>query len=424
MPCPSGEVIPMARARLLLLSVSLVVAVAGPGAAQLPERAVCPMHQPHSGVHERASCQMTKLGAIELSETKGLGQIEVRGNLAAVVQREDGRVALVDISDPSNLRVLGRYDGNTGRAEVDDPFDGDVAFSSDGRFLFYARQTHDFSLDGLHVIDIANPSAPTLADYAPGGGTLRVAYHRRADAEYVITLDAIAGMVVFRFHRTAAGGALVPVHVDALPQLKVGGPASAGVVVDPNDPKLNKPLLYVSTGRTGLQMFDFSTPERPVLLGAWSGAGLADIAVHSTAQGRTVYAASQYWFTPIPVPRILELDATDLTAITERRRFSPNDPAYPAGIPWRVQGLAHEDGRLYVAHSHAGLGVLDTCCLLEPPVGSTTDLESGNNGGEFPTLSPYAMDVESLGDNLVLVSDASTGTLSVFRFEPEPVTTP
>jgi len=65
--------------------------------------------------------------------------------------------------------------------------------------------------------------------------------------------------------------------------------------------------------------------------------------------------------------------------------------------------------------------VLDTCCLQDLPIGSTTDLGSGNNGGEFPTLSPYAMDVEPLGEDLVLVSDASTGTLSIFRFEPEPL---
>ncbi len=411
----------MARARLLLLTASLVVAAAAPGAAELAERPVCPMHQPHSGPHERASCQMTKLGAVEVSETKGLGQIEVRGDLAAVVQREDGRVALVDVSDPAAPRVVGRYDGNTGRPEVDDPFDGDVAFSSDGRFLFYARQTHDFSNDGVHVVDISNPAAPTLVEYVPGGGTLRVAYHRAGDAEYVVTLDAFAGVIVFRFQRTPAGGALVPVHVDALPQLKVGGPASAGVFVDANDPLLGKPLLYVSTGETGLQVFDFSAPESPVLLGSWDDAGLADIAVHATAAGRTVYAASEYWFTATTLPRVFELDATNLGAIAERHRFSPGDPAYPGTAPWRVQGIAQADGRLYISHSHAGLGVLDTCCLLEPPVGSTTDLGAGNNGGEFPTLSPYAMDVESLGENVVLVSDASTGTLSIFRFEPEPL---
>lgn len=424
MPGPSGEVLCMPRARPGLLSAALVVALAASGTADGQERPVCPLHQPHGGAHERVSCQLTKLGGVEISETKGLGQIEVRGDLAAVVQREDGRVALVDISDPSAPRVLGRYDGNTGRPELDDPFDGDVAFSSDGRFLFYARQTHDFSNDGLHVIDISNPSAPALVEYVPGGGTLRVAYHRAGDAEYVVTLDAVAGMIVFRFQRAAAGGTMVPVHVDALPQLKVGGPASAGVFVDPNDTRLGKPLLYVSTGRTGLQVFDFSTPERPVLLGAWDDAGLADIAIHSTADGRTVYAATEYWFAATTPPRLIELDATDLGAIAERQRFSAGDPAYGGGVPWRLQGIAHSEGRLYVAHSHAGLGVLETCCLQEPPVAATTDLGAGNTGGEFRTLSPYAMDVEPLANDLLLVSDASTGTLSVFRFEPDPLPAP
>ncbi len=158
---------------------------------------------------------MVKLGAVEVSADVGVGQVEVRGTLAAVVQREDGRVAFVDVSDPATPRVLGRYDGNT--AQLDDPFDGDVAFSADGRYVFYARQTHSFSNDGLHVIDAADPTQPRQADYVPGGGTWRVAYHATADAEYVVTLDAVAGVTVFRFVRTPAGGRLVPLFADALP---------------------------------------------------------------------------------------------------------------------------------------------------------------------------------------------------------------
>ena len=408
----------MIPARLAALTAILLVAPSLPGAVGSEETLTCPMHQPHAGPHERSSCGMTKLGAIEVSEEKGIGQIEVRGNLAAVVQREDGRVALVDVSDPAAPRVLGRYDGNTGRPELDDPFDGDVAFSHDGRFLFYARQTHSFSNDGLHVIDISDPSDPSLVEYVPGGGTLRVAYHRAGGVEYVVTLDAIAGTIVFRFERTATGGTLIPIHVDALPALKVGGPASAGLFVDPQDDRLGKPLLYISTGRTGLQVFDFSDPAHPVLLGSWSTSGLADIEVDATAEGRTVYAATEYWFTASTLPRIVELDATDLAAIREVARFSPSDPAYPAGIPWRVQGLELFGGRLFVAHSHAGLGVLDPCCV-QAPRGATTDLGAGNTGGEFRALSPYAMDVEPLAENVFLVSDASTGTLSVFRLDPE-----
>jgi hypothetical protein len=252
--------------------------------------------------------------------------------------------------------------------------------------------------------------------YAPGGGTLRVAYHRTPDAEYVITLDAIVGMVVFRFVRGAAGGSLVPVHVDALPVLKVGGPASAGLYVDPKDPKLGVPLLYVTTGETGLDVFDFSTPERPVKLGSWATEGLADLEVAASAEGRTVYAATEYWFNRQSLPRVVVLDASDLSRITQTQRFSPGEPDYPAGVNWRVQGIELAEGKLFVAHSHAGLGVLDTCCLSELPRATTTDLGEANTGGEFRTIAPYAMDVE-LSNGAVLVSDASTGTLSTFRLD-------
>jgi hypothetical protein len=365
---------------------------------------------------------MTKLGEVEVSEDMGLGQIEVRGTLGAVVEREGGRVALLDLSDPENPAVLGRYDGNTGREELDDPFDGDVAFSHDGQFLFYARQTHQFSNEGLHALDISDPASPSLAAYSPQGGMLRLAYHRSGTEEYVVTLDAVAGLTVFRFERTAGGAALVPVHLDPLPALKVGGPASAGLFVDPRDEILGTPLLYVTTGTTGLQVFDFSSPSQPVLLGSWSEDGLADIEVDATAEGRTVYAATEYWFTASTAPRIIELDATDLDAITEGLRLSPGDPEYPPGVNWRVQGIEVADGRLYGALSHAGLAVVNTCCPEDPPVATTTDLGDGNTGGEFRTISPYAMDVEVLAGGELLVSDASAGTLSVFRLDPEPAT--
>ena len=91
-------------------------------------------------------------------------------------------------------------------------------------------------------------------------------------------------------------GAVVPVHVDALPALKVGGPASAGVYIDPKDPKLGVPLLYATNGQTGLDVYDMSQPETPEKVGSWTGTGLADVEVHATKSGRTVFAASEYWF--------------------------------------------------------------------------------------------------------------------------------
>lgn len=394
------------------LAVGVALATLSPVVAQEPLTPTCAMHEEHDGAHERSSCGLQRLGGVEVSSSGGLGQIEVRGDLAAVVQRDDGAVALVDVTDPADPRVLGRYDGGTGRPELDDPFDGDVAFSADGRHVFYARQTHSFSNDGLHVVDVTDPVAPRRASYVPAGGTLRVTSYVDATGEYVVTLDAVAGLTVFRFEPATA--TLTPVHVDALPALKVGGPASAGLHVDPDDAALGIPLLYVATGRTGLEVFDFSSPATPSKLGAWSTAGLADIAVRADSSRRTVYAASEYWFQKRTPPQVLELDVTDLADIRERRRVSLGDGGVPAQPAWRVQGLALGPLGLHVAQSHAGLGVLGLADLDGPVLASTTDLGEGNPGGEFPTIAPYAMDVEVVGGTLY-VTDASTGTLTTFR---------
>lgn len=408
------------RSRFAWLTALLLSVPGWSGSAGAQPITGCPMHGPHPGAHARSSCGMTRLGAVEVSTGAGIGQIEVRGTLAAVVQREDGRVALLDISDPSAPRVLGRYDGNTGLPVLDDAFDGDLAFSSDGRYLFYARQSLEgLSNDGLHVIDVSDPARPLRAAYVPGGGTIRLAYHRAADAEYVMTLDAATGMAVFRFVRSAAGPSLRPVHVDALEAVNVGGPGSAGLFVDPRDPRLGVPLLYVTTGSKRLDVFDFSVPEQPAKLGSWAteGLGLADLEVVSTVDRRTVYAASEYWWNRDAPPLILELNATELSKITLQQEFSPGGPDYPAGVNWRVQGVEVADGQLYVAHSHAGLGVLTTCCLTELPRAATTDLGDGNTGGEFRSIAPYAMDVE-VSNGVILISDASTGVFSTFRLDP------
>jgi hypothetical protein len=371
----------------------------------------CELHVEHDGPHERSSCGLERLGQVEVSPDAGAGQLEVRGGLAAVVQREDGRVALVDVRDPAAPRVVGRYDGGTGRPELDDAFDGDVAFSADGRHLFHAHQTHQFSNDGLHVVDVSDPTAPRRTAYVPMGGALRVAAHADATGEYVVVLDAVAGLVVLRFEPTT--GTAVPVHVDALPALKVGGPASAGLWIDRRDARLGVPLLYVTTGKGGLDVYDLSSPAAPRKLGSWAGEGLADVVVRSDATGRTVLAATEYWFNARKAPRLVHLDATDLGAITRVRQLALADDA-PAGVPWRLQGLALGPHGLHVAHSHAGMGVFDLADLEGAPVAATTDLGEANPAGELPGPSTYAMDAEVVGD-VVWVTDASTGTLTSFR---------
>lgn len=344
-----------------------------------------------------ASPVTTEAYSVKVSKVGGLGRVEVQGKIGAVLQRDEGTVAILDTKDPQFPKVVGRYD------TAKDSLDGDLAFSANGKWLFYARQTRNFDEEGLHVLNVSDPTNPTLAFYQPAGGSYRVQYIKQGEAEWVVLLDAVDGLVVYRFEPTT--GALVPVYVDPLPALKVGGPASAGFFYEPKDPMLGIPLLYVSTGRTGLQIFDFSDPTQPALLGAWSDLGLAEIEVKATNKSRTIYAASEYWFDKAIPPEVLVLNATDLGKIKEGRRMglglAPEEANY-------VQGMDLLGNDLYVAHSTKGVIVFDTA---SGRVLDSLRLPGKRNAAAGVLGSPYAIDVESVGPALY-VTDAATGTLT------------
>lgn len=368
-------------ARVLPATVAIAVAVSSGSVT------AAPITQP---AHSMA-------GAIEISKDGGLGRIELNGDMAAVLQRDEGIVALVDVSNNGRPRVLGRYDDGATQS-----LDGDLAFSSDGKWLFYARQTVQFSRDGLHVIDVSDPKQPTLRVYEPGGGALRVAHYDDGSAEWVVLMDAVAGMVVYRFEPTT--GALVPVHVSPLPALKVGGPASAGIVIE-KDPITKAPLLYASTGETGVEIFDFSDPTSPVLLGSWSDVGLAELEVNVKGKRRLIYAATEYWFDKASKPYVYELDATDLGDIKVRRILSAGCKTDDSH---RVQGMALAGNDLYVANSTAGLPVFFGENFLRfTPVKRAKQNPQAGYPGDF-----YVFDVEVAG-SYVYATDASNGYLSV-----------
>ncbi|MEA2434285.1 MAG: hypothetical protein QOG54_1742 [Actinomycetota bacterium] len=350
-------------------------------------------------------------GSIQLSKEGGLGRLEIHGDIAAVLQRDEGIVTLLSLKDPDRPKVLGRYDDDANQS-----LDGDIAFSSDGRFIFYARQTVQFSLDGIHVIDVSDPKNPKLAGYAPGGGAFRVATYNDGTDEWVVLLDAVTGLVVYRFEPTSAQ--LVPVYTDPLPATdKVGGPASAGLVIDPKDEQFGGPVLYVATGGSGLQIYDFSDPTAPLLVGSNADEGIAEIEIFAgvleTGEGgpsipiRFVFAATEYWFDKTNVPTIVVYDASDLSNVQPIGRLSAGAQAKDE---MRIQGMTFAKGGLYVAHSSLGLvrfggrkgpqTVFKDPGRLNPSAGVLT--------------APYAFDVETAKGRLY-VTDAATGTLSVLR---------
>ncbi|HET7481704.1 MAG TPA: hypothetical protein VFK89_02465 [Actinomycetota bacterium] len=344
-------------------------------------------------------CRLDRMVSREVSKEGGLGRIAIKHGLAAVLQRDEGIVSLIDVKDPfGGLKVVGRYDDG-----AQESFDGDLAFSDDGKWLFYARQTHQFSQDGIHVLDVSDPANPSLAFYQPGGGAYRVAFYKNDTAQYVVLLDAVDGLVIYRFEPTT--GALAQVFQDAEPALKVGGPASAGIEIDRHDPMTGKPLMYVTTGQTGLQIYDLSTPESASIVGEWPDVGLAEVEVSATKTRRTVWAATEYWFDKTLPPEIEVLDATKLDHV---RKVDTYSLGLPADDLWRVEGMDRNRGGLFVAHSHAGVVVFDDDGTVKRSAAAPFE----PNEGAGATGSVYSMDVR-LRWPYVFVTDAATGRLDV-----------
>lgn len=373
----------------------LAVLVLGcPPAPAFGARCSVPSQPPKQTVR----CGFELVGALTLTGSGGLGRMAVNGDLAAVLARDEGVVHLVDLSEPRRPRPLGSYDDDARLS-----LDGDLTFDRSGDLLIYARQTRQFHLDGIHVLDVSDPARPALLFYQPGGGTLRIAYHHDGERAWVFALDAVEGLVVNSLDETS--GALVPVHAEPLPALaKVGGPGSGGLWVEAA--RRGPPLLYAASGGSGLQIFDISEPAAPALLGTWDGAGLAEIEVVGAPGRRTVYAAREHWFDASAPPEIVVLDAGDPGAIEERARLTLG---LPAGDAHRIYGLARSRGALLAAHATAGL-----LALARGRVAGVAAEPGARNDGAGVLGAPYAMDV-TVVRRLVLLSDAATGRLSVLR---------
>ncbi|MDQ3983361.1 MAG: hypothetical protein M3271_11845 [Actinomycetota bacterium] len=391
------------RTSVALVALVFSAALVTPSAAHK-----CHVPDPKVAAAATKECGMSKVGAVEVSEAAGLGRVEVHGKIAAVLQRDEGIVSLVDVSKSAGPRVVGRYDGGLEQQRAGKSLDGDLAFSSDGQWLFYARQSTQLSADGLHVLDVSDPATPSLMHFQQQGGSFRVALYESESATYVITMDAIEGLAISRFDPTNTAGVLVPVFADPMPALRrVGGPASAGLFVDPKDPKLGVPLLYASSGTTGLQVYDLTTPEQPELVGSWGDAGLAEVEVVRTKKTRTVYAATEYWFDESAQPEVIVLDAGDLGAIEDESRIGLG---LPATEEFRVQGMAIDRRRLYVAYSKAGLVAFD---LDGHEAGYFADLGARNENATEMS-EPYAFDVEA-AKGLLYATDGASGTLTLVR---------
>lgn len=256
-------------------------------------------------------------------------KIQVSGSYAFVAA--GAGLAVVDISDPSNPRQIGR-------CETSD-FAVDVAVS--GAYAYVA------GWDGLKVVDIADPSHPTIVGQQVGSGlwTRRVA----VSGTHACLVDSNLGLLVVDVSDPSN-----PIEVGSLPLY------GTGVAVTGH-------YAYVA-GSPGLRVISVEDPSHPVEVGSLALTGSAnDVAIN----GGYAYVADTY-------AGLRVVDISDPRA--------PVEVGYCADVyGWSVAaGGVHA----YVAGWTAGLGVVDVSDPAHPTLVGTCDTPGYADG--VSVAPPYA----------------------------------
>ncbi len=269
-----------------------------------------------------------------------LQDVELQGDRAYVFGV--GGMAVVDISDPTAPRQLGRYEppghpynrfyrgaveGNWAVGGGREDLLSIMTISEDGVPTLVSvhgafRQTYEGAAlrngfiyacrhdEGLEIIDLNSKSGiTTVSEVLSLSNSWDVAL--QGDLAYVA--DGIGGLAVVDI-----ADPYNPVHLISVPTSS----SATDVVVDGNK-------VVVSCGSAGVDIFTLDNPESPVLAG---NANTSSLAITAALVGNTVYVAD--WD---------DVEAFDIT--------DPSNPVAVGGedTPTRAMGLTARDGLVLVA---------------------------------------------------------------------------
>jgi hypothetical protein len=383
-----------------------------------------------------------------------------------------GGFSIVDISDPSQPKVVGQYNALGG---------SDIEVSDDGRYAFLSTQRNSpdqllgaargdagsqgVLARGLHVVRLDDPSNPVRDTFIPlpTNGPHTITYFRHPNGnEYIVactydlTTDPATGaivgsnpatqrLLVYQLVREEAPVPGLPtVHLVQVAQHQRQAPPSAGLVF-PHDAAVDvhaasgRVLITVAYWDLGVRILDFTNPPAP---GESSLPALAEVGSF------TDFAPSAYnnihFAKPFPTPLeshdrgLIDVTVAEpeiITADNETGQLTfidTSDPASPRKVSWwtlppqdiplGVRGLDFSphnfvtfDGKVAVAHYHAGVWVVDVSTpddLAEPK--EVAFYMTAKPRKDSPTLQPNAWSVREK-DGLLYVTDEASG-LYVLRY--------
>lgn len=405
-------------------------------------------------------------------------EIALHGNLAFLSRTSSdgsfGGFSIVDIADPSAPKVVGQYRAQGG-ADVEVTDDGQFAFVATQRnthdqMVGSVQSTQDpgsAAPRGIDVVRVSDPAKPVRDSFVPlpvnGPHTVTYVNHPVTQDEYLVvcTYDLVTDpvtrailssnpatqrLLVYLIVRNPAAGA-VPVPAIGLVQVAQYqlAPEEPGQMAFPHDATVmydaasGKAVLAVAYWDLGVRLLDFTQPPSP---GAPSPPTLPELgsatdfspsaynAIHlakafpetledaTGAQLQVTVAEPEIITSPEETGQLTFLDTTDPAAPRRLSHWTlpPQDPPIGVtGLDFSPHNFDTFDGKVAVAHYHAGLWIVDVSTpenLAEPKeVGFYMTAKPRKDS---PVLQPDAWSVRAR-DGLLYVTDEASG-LYILRY--------
>lgn len=224
----------------------------------------------------------------------------------------------------------------------------------------------------------------------------------------------------------AAQGSPSGIPIAAVAGNKVGanvGRAEAGsnhdvtLAMDPLMP--GRALAVVANAGSGVRVYDITNPTLPMELGQWlpGRSHYMHTVMITAVEGKRVIAAAEECFFGGGIPCTLWfIDATDFGNMQLLGKWQNPDGKTPSAfVRWSVHNFNIDDGKLYLAHYHGGVVVLDVSTLANlanPPLVANYLPAKPRVSGSFSSDVPYTWDAVP-ADGVVWLGDINTGVYAV-----------
>ncbi len=317
----------------------------------------------------------------------GISEIDVAGDHAYLGVMGHGFMIL-DISDPTDPVLVSSVEVTTpdhyGPVDV---YLADLKVDSSGDWVFVATELS--TTPGVLIYDARDRSNPVLAGFWPEPGLLAgchmIEYARIAESEYLFCapLDnaVYVGQIlppVGQTREIVQIARWTPTTQKFLQQqgdvvtgyVNNGDPASAALhfvsghqdMTHQKDPLTGTDILSVSFWNLGLRFVDVSNPALPMEIGSWAGEnsekwdGVLHTSMMFESEGRRIAVTIPEGASP---PAMFILDATDYDHPEILAEWTAVDDFKGEDGRFSLHNFQIVDGKVYLAHYHGGLWVLD-----------------------------------------------------------------